>query len=343
MNAVAMRSMVVGLAVGAVLTPCVISWLLRRGKLDVPNERSLHAAPVPRGAGIALIAATVVARLSAGVLHRAAWVVVLAAVALGAVGIIEDLRGISPSVRLALHGAIALAAALALDHRWVATPLTVFQIVAVFGGVTYLCNAVNFMDGINGISGAQAVAGGACLSIYGRFEHVTELQVGGLALVGAAVAFLPYNVPRAKVFLGDGGSYFIGAWLSLLIGVGYAGGLNPLVLLAPLVLYLADTSTTLLRRLLRHEALMQPHRDHTYQRLVAAGFSHVTVAAGLFALMVLQGATALLVRDASGAAQLGGLVLVVATTVAYLVLPTLLGNPTLRPSPSSPAATTHQG
>ncbi len=319
-----LRVVLVGLFVGALLTPVVIRWLRGRGTLDVPNERSLHASPVPRGAGIALIAATLIADLSAGEPSRAAWVVLLAATALGIIGIVEDLRGLSPSTRLALHSAFAVGAALALDHRGVSTPRLMFQIVAVAGAVIYLCNAVNFMDGINGISAAQAIAGGGCLALYGHLEHLAELQRGGLALVGAALAFLPFNVPRAKVFLGDGGSYFVGAWLSLLIGVGYVAGLNPLVLLAPMVLYLADTSTTMLRRLLRHEPLMQPHRDHAYQRLVAAGWSHSKVSAAVFALMALHGALALWVRSASLGLQGVSASLIFASTVGYLYLPLFL-------------------
>ena len=323
-GAVSLRVVLVGLGVGVALTPAVIAGLRRSGTLDVPSARSLHFAPIPRGAGIALIVATAAAALTTGEHSRAGWIVLVAAVVLGAIGIIEDLRGLHPVTRLGLQSATALAAALTFDQGGASSPRHVFQVVAVSGAVIYLCNAVNFMDGINGISAAQAVAGGGCLAIYGRIEHISFLQGGGLALVGAALGFLPFNFPKAKVFLGDSGSYFIGAWLSLLVGAAFIDGLNPFVLLAPLALYLADTSTTMLRRLLRHEPLMQPHRDHAYQRLVSAGWSHTKVSAGVFALVVLHGGLALSLREASLTLQVVGALVVAATIASYLALPSMV-------------------
>src|SRR3989442_287389 len=98
-------------------------------------------------------------------------------------------------------------------------------------------------------------------------------------VTGAAAAFLPFNFPRARMFLGDVGSYFFGAWLAVLAVVGLRQGLTIEAAFAPLAVYVADTGSTLARRILRHQAWYRPHRDHTYQRLTARGVSHTAVAA----------------------------------------------------------------
>jgi UDP-N-acetylmuramyl pentapeptide phosphotransferase/UDP-N-acetylglucosamine-1-phosphate transferase len=170
-------------------------------------------------------------------------------------------------------------------------------------------NAFNFMDGINGISVAQVVVAGAAWWALGVHEHAHDLATAGAMVAAAGLAFAPFNAPtRARMFLGDVGSYFLGGWLAATAVIGLRSGIPPEAILAPLALYCADTSTTLIRRIRRGEAWTQPHREHRYQRLVQSGWSHqqtsltvalaMAICAGLGALSITGSLALRVVGDA---------------------------------------------
>ena len=135
------------------------------------------------------------------------------------------------------------------------------------------------MDGIDGISSAQGFVAGVSALLVGSHLGIPALQLSGAAAAGCAAGFAVWNVPRAKVFLGDVGSYFFGGLLATMVLVGVLRGAPVEAVGAPLALYLADTSTTLLRRVRRGEPVLLPHRTHVYQRLTDLGWSHAMVSA----------------------------------------------------------------
>ena len=151
---------------------------------------------------------------------------------------------------------------------------------AAVGAVTIpaIVNAFNFMDGINGISGGTAVAWGAVTASERALAGRGRTQAAITA--GMGLGFLPYNVPRASMFLGDVGSYLLGSGIAVTVlesaftngrldlhGASKAG--------APLSLYLADTANTIVRRAFRGESVTEAHREHTYQRLAhETGWPH---------------------------------------------------------------------
>ena len=113
----------------------------------------------------------------------------------------------------------------------------VWQGAVVAGTVLWLVaytNGFNFMDGIDGISVAQATVAGIVWYVLGRSEHVSSLAVGGAIVAGAVIGFAPFNLLRARMFLGDVGSYFLGAWLAALAVLGLRAGIAPEAVLAPL-------------------------------------------------------------------------------------------------------------
>jgi UDP-N-acetylmuramyl pentapeptide phosphotransferase/UDP-N-acetylglucosamine-1-phosphate transferase len=140
-------------------------------------------------------------------------------------------------------------------------------------------NAVNFMDGINGITSLNIAAWGLVAMAVGNAHSSTSLGVVGAVTAGSTLAFLPWNAPVARLFLGDVGSYLLGALVGIGIILGAKETPSVMVVLAPLSIYLADTGTVLVRRALRGEHLMTAHKRHVYQRLVSeAGMSHSAVA-----------------------------------------------------------------
>lgn len=294
------------------LAPLVRGALLRRGVLDVPNDRSSHEVPVPRGGGIACVAGTVGGLGLAAVLqYDVPWLAVTAALLLGGVGLADDKTDLAPIVRLGAQvvggGFVGLAIG---GIGWVA-----------FGAicVPVIVNAVNFMDGINGITSLNMAAWGGVAMVVGSTNGAPVLVAVGAATAGAALGFLPWNAPTARLFLGDVGSYLFGAMVAIGIVAGVSSQPMTLVLVAPLAIYLADTGTALVRRAVRRESLMAAHREHVYQRLVNdAGLSHVVVASG----------TVVLSLAITAAWVPGSILLGVAATVVviagYLSAPALL-------------------
>ena len=211
--------------------PALIGLLRRAAVMDSPNERSSHSVPTPRGGGAPIAAALVVVSVLA--YGRAALPFALAVGTFGAVGLIDDLRGLKAAVRLI--GQAAISAVIAglliwqtagrgplgrlegLGLPWPATAVIIGAagLTAVIW-LTGFVNAFNFMDGINGISAGHAIVGGVAYGFLGVLEHDSFIAAAGAAIAATGVAFLPWNAFNARVFLGDVGSYALGAGLAVL-------------------------------------------------------------------------------------------------------------------------------
>lgn len=264
--------------------------LLRLGVLDIPNERSSHREAVVRGMGLTVAAGLAAGLLTALLAGPDADVPLLATVAAGALaaavlGWAEDLRGLAIRVRFVLQlgiGAVATAALVQLtDTSWWWVPLGA---VAVAGYI----NVANFMDGVNGISGLHGMAAGGFFAATGAFYGMAWLVSAGLVIAAAFAAFLPWNL-RGRNFLGDVGSYLLGGSLAVSGVAAFLGGASPEMLLGPVAVYLADTLTTLLRRISAGERWYAPHRQHVYQRLTDVGLTHLQSALLVMVCSVLTG------------------------------------------------------
>ena len=280
--------------------------------LDIPNERSLHARPVPRTGGLAIIAGAMVAALGEPWAFSPALAVIgLALFAIAFLSWYDDRRGLSPRLRLAVHALAGLAVAILLAPHargWlpgmdagVTGPLAI-PLVAVF--LVWWINLYNFMDGMDGFAGGMAVFGFGTLAWLGYRAH--DPAFGGIALgvASAAFGFTVTNFPPAPLFMGDVGATMLGFLVGILILVGSARGDFPLwvglVVFSP---FLVDATATLLGRAARGERLTEAHREHYYQRLVRAGLSHRRTVLAEYALMALCSLGAYGAVGASVAAQ----------------------------------------
>lgn len=266
-----MTQFVVSLVVTFVAAPGVRWLMLHRGIIDVPNQRSSHLTPTPRGGGLACLTGMLVAATIAQIMDQPIpWVAIATVGALATVGLADDRFDLSPVVRLGAQLGTGFGLGAALGGYW-------FALLGVLA-VPAIVNAVNFMDGINGITGLTMAAWSIAALWSGLSHGVPSLAAIGAITLGSAAGFLPWNIPIARLFLGDIGSYLFGALVASGVLIGASHGISPLLLLAPLTLYFADTGSTLVRRFIRHQSLLQPHRDHTYQRLTNGnGYSHTAV------------------------------------------------------------------
>lgn len=268
----------------------LLAWLLRRGRLpmDHPNERSLHATPTPRIGGLGIMA---------GVFAAAAWLggagvlpVVLAAFALAALSLLDDVRGLPIRVRFLAHFLAAAGCLLALG-------LTGWVLLAGTLATVWMTNLYNFMDGSDGLAGGMAVIGFGALALAAWMGDAHGLAVFSAAIAAAALAFLRFNFPPAQVFMGDAGSIPLGFMAAALGILGVRQNVWPWVF--PLLVFspfIVDASTTLTRRVLRGEKVWQAHRSHYYQRVVLLGASHRQLTIAAWVLMLMMAALAFFLR-----------------------------------------------
>lgn len=267
-----MLELIVSLGATAALVPFVRRALEHYGLVDVPNHRSSHSAPVPRGGGAACMAGVLVgATAAAAAGHRPPWFLIGTATFLAVVGMLDDRRSLSPILRLGSQIAVGVLMGVAVGGgRWMLVGALTVPVVV---------NVINFMDGINGITGLNMGLWGAVAVAAGTAEGVVSLLVIGGVCAGAAFGFLPWNAPKARVFLGDVGSYLFGGLVASGILIGWTNGVPRFLLIAPLSIYLADTGSVIVKRVLRRESLLEAHREHAYQRLTSqCGFPHFPIA-----------------------------------------------------------------
>jgi UDP-N-acetylmuramyl pentapeptide phosphotransferase/UDP-N-acetylglucosamine-1-phosphate transferase len=314
-----MTAFVVALVVALLGTPVVVKLVRRWQLIDVPNHRSSHETPVPRGGGLAVAVATVVGVAAAAVWSQAVVGLVVGAVVLGATGLADDWRGLPAMPRLVVQVLTPLAIAVVVVDRdgWQLVVGVALVVIVIAGYV----NAFNFMDGINGISGTQAAIAGGFLAAAANHIAVEPLALAGWAVCGASLGFLPFNAVHARVFLGDVGSYFLGFWLAGLALLVVDAGVPAVVVVGPFLLYLFDTATVLVWRARRGESLMEAHREHAYQRLVQLGWSHVAVSSLCAVVSAVCAVIMYSVIDASPRMQLVALAGCCALVTGYLLLP----------------------
>jgi UDP-N-acetylmuramyl pentapeptide phosphotransferase/UDP-N-acetylglucosamine-1-phosphate transferase len=276
------------LALSCVATWRLIPWLCDRGMVDRPNERSSHRVPTPRGGGLAPVGVAVGAWIALAVACACPAVGIVAggAVLLAAVGWLDDRRSLPLLPRLAGQiVAVALGLA-ALPEGLVAQGLLPEPLDRAFAALAWLwfVNLTNFMDGVDGLAAGNAAvvaAGIAAIALAG--SGPAALAPFALALAGAALGFLAWNRPPAKVFLGDAGSVPLGFLLGWLLLILAAKGAWAAALILPLY-FLGDATATLMVRTARGEAFWRAHREHAYQVAVRNGRGHAWVTSRILAL-----------------------------------------------------------
>ena len=268
------------------LTGIVMVVLLRQAILDLPNERSSHTVPTPRGGGwglmLALLPFWIWSTWLTGRLYQPDELVLIGgALALMAMSWIDDRRGLGAGVRfLAQMGMIAAVMATLPGDLSISDGLLPLPLDRLVAAVIWLwfVNLFNFMDGIDGIAGGSAAAMGFGLMLVSLRHGPSQLEAFRSAMIIAvSLGFLYWNWNPAKIFLGDIGSVPLGYLLGFgLIRLAMDGGQLPALIIA--LYYLADATITLLRRLKRRERVWQAHREHYYQRSIQLGRSHARTA-----------------------------------------------------------------
>ena len=311
--------------IAALVAPLVVAWivigLLRRSRFasalaDVPNARSLHIVETPRVGGIGLMLGALPVLVCAG--DPSIAILAGCAAVLALVSLADDVRSLPIAVRLPAHLVAAAVAILTIGGLAAARGgLNIVEIAVALLALAWMTNLYNFMDGSDGLAGGMAAAGFGAMAIAATLAHSWPLALSCAAIVSASIGFLAYNLPPARVFLGDTGSVPLGFLAGALGLFGALDGAWPIAL--PVIAFspfIADASVTLARRAIRGEEFWRAHRTHYYQRLVLAGWSRRRLAFAAFALMLAASASALAGRAMEPAGQfaiIAGWVVIYAT------------------------------
>ncbi len=270
----------------------VVGWVRRyavnRNILDLPNSRSSHTCPMPRGGGLAIFLSFAAAScaLCLGDLldSKTTMLLLLAGGSIGLVGFLDDRWDLRARTRLAVHlaAAILLVATLGglpeaqlarwgLGAYWTAS---IFTVLVIAWGT----NLFNFMDGIDGIAASEAIF----FSVAGAWLNWEDgdlgMSVALLSVAAATLGFLAWNWPPARIFMGDVGSGFLGFMITALAVLASRRGGTPIEVWPILGgVFVVDATTTLIRRIVRGDAFMEPHNTHAFQHLARRLRSHTRV------------------------------------------------------------------
>lgn len=266
------------------LVPLVRVYARRAGLSDAPGPRRSHAVPTPRGGGLAVVAGISVAFFWLPLPGIWSIGLLTSLLAIGALGFLDDHRPVPATLRLVVQMAIALWMLVWLggverldlgywspQAPWLWNPLALL-------GLVWMINLHNFMDGSNGLAAAQGVSTGAFFALA---FYWADLQLGAILALCVAVGylgFLPWNLTRPGIFMGDVGSMALGLLVGMLILIGLLTGAVP-VWISVLItsIFVVDATATLLNRMFTGGQWYTPHREHAYQRLIQAGWSHERV------------------------------------------------------------------
>ena len=278
-----------------------LAWSRKRGILDIPNERSSHSVPVPRGAGLVLVPIILLGFVAANILAATemGWSFLVGGLLIGILSWIDDLRDLNPGIRLLGHFIAAGLVTFEYLPEFSSHTINLIAFVVSIVWIVWMTNAFNFMDGIDGILGQQALIAGIGWTVIGLLLGSGVVAVLAITITASISAFLVFNWPPAKLFMGDVGSAFLGfAFASIpLIAIHETNSQTfslAIVSLAMVWPFFFDTAFTFVRRLSKREKVWKAHREHIYQRLVIAGRSHSFVSVAYAVMTFLIGVSGIL-------------------------------------------------
>lgn len=324
----------------AAVTPLVRRYALNRQIMAMPDERKVHLKPIPYLGGLAIFGGFVVPALIFLPLNRRFMALLLGIAILVTVGVVDDIKNLNPFHKLAwqvvaafvvLSGGIGI---VSVNNPFGGTvhlsawrfPVNVygwhFHIAPIANALTVvwivgLVNAINFLDGLDGLACGVSAIAGLVMFMLSIGPKVNQPEVALLAIImtGAAIGFLPYNFFPAKIFMGDGGAYFLGLTLALL--AIYSGGK---LATASLVLgfTIFDSVWAVARRLYHRTSPFKPDKGHLHHLLLEAGFSQRRAVLTLYALALLFGTVAVFSGSFGKLVSMVALFIILSAGTAYL-------------------------
>jgi Fuc2NAc and GlcNAc transferase len=296
------------------------AWLISRwgkalGLLDKPNERSSHKELVPKGGGVGILATFVVSSLLLNI-PSGFW---LPITAIALFSLCADRIEFSPKLRLSLQFIAAIIILFGINTAIQNQTSGFLLILAMAVFIVGTANFYNFMDGINGIAAITGIVGFGLFALYSFLsESYTSFAVVSVCIYFSCLGFLPFNIPKARVFMGDVGSILLGFTFAGMVVWLSKGPLDLICLAAFLFPFYADELTTMVVRIRDGDNLLRAHRRHLYQLLAnEKGVSQwkISLSYGLVQLVV--GVTVLLLKPFGG-------IMILSILIAYFIAFTIV-------------------
>lgn len=324
----------------ALVTPLVRRYAIDQQIMAMPDERKIHTKPIPYLGGVAIFIGFVVPALLLLPLHRRFIALLAGIFILVILGVVDDIKNLNPWYKLVwqvvaalvvlaggigisqltnpLGGSVSLAAgrfSVSLYQlRFHITPVAnLLSIIWMVG----LVNAINFLDGLDGLACGVSAIAGLIMFLLSIGPRVNQPEVALLAIImaGAAIGFLPYNFFPAKIFMGDGGAYFLGLTLALL-SIYSGGKLATAALVLGFTIF--DTIWAVIRRLYHRTAPWKPDRRHIHHLMLEAGFSQRSAVLSLYSMAALFGLVAVFAGSFVKLVSLVALFILMTATTGYL-------------------------
>jgi UDP-GlcNAc:undecaprenyl-phosphate GlcNAc-1-phosphate transferase len=310
---------VISATIVLVLTPLVRKAGLASGRVDLPGGRKVHSQPMVRLGGVSIFLGVLIALLivwatggfldaSGAPLDRVAdhsvWGVTLGGVAFFAIGLIDDLFGLSAISRLIMQACVAaLAWRVGVDIAFLTIPVlgitqlpTWLSLLVTVVWLVGMANAINWIDGLDGLAAGVSGIAAIVMMVVSLYMGQPAAALIAAALAGGSLGFLRYNFNPAQIFMGDGGAYFIGFTLAGVGVIGLVKGVTTVAVLLPsltLAVPILDMSTVILLRLRRGLSPFVADKRHLHHRLLNAGFSHRFTVLFIYTLALWVGSLAM--------------------------------------------------
>ena len=289
---------------GSFLLAVFVSWVIKKyafslGMVDVPNERSLHVIETPRGGGLGIIAPMVIAliimMLGRFYDNRSLAALMCSTLILALTGWFDDRFGLHVLSRIVIQvfaGIIVLSMLGAYEQLELAGKIiflgSLAPLVTLFWFL-WMTNLYNFMDGIDGVAASQAAIAGFFLGLWFAIHNDYVMALFSYVIMSASLGFLVWNWAPARLFMGDVGSLALGGVFSVIALIAYKKHGIPFGAIVLLFgVFIADTTFTLIKRVLQRKAFWRAHREHVYQKAVAAGWSHLRVTTSVIVISVIM-------------------------------------------------------
>ena len=309
-------------------TPLAI-FLARKWKvMDIPNERKVHTGAVPRMGGVAIYGAFVVGALALGIYTKPVAALLIACSIVMFVGWVDDVRGISPTIKLL--GQIAASLVLIKGGffvQFITNPFTdgglislgVFAIPVTILWLTGISNAVNLIDGMDGLSAGVSSIAALTMAIVCYVQGQIQAAALAAVLAAAAFGFLRYNFYPARTFMGDCGALFLGFTLGALAIMGLSKGATIVSIFIPLIIMgipIFDTFFAIIRRIFLRKPIFEADKGHLHHSLLSLGLSHRHTVLIIYAISAIMGLAAVLLALLTSAQAIILLIVLITATFA---------------------------
>ncbi len=287
-------------------TPLVIKLATKWGAMDAPCDRKVHTCYMPRMGGLAIYLGFVAAVLMTQTIDAKLMGILIGCTIIIVLGVVDDIKGVSPKVKLAVQTLAALvvvlfgvkisiltnpfADVLFLEKFKLVIPFTVLWIV----GIT---NAVNLIDGLDGLAAGTSGIAAVTIAVVAFMEGHVAVAILAIILAASVFGFLPFNFNPAKIFMGDTGSMFLGFTLSVLAVVGLTKSATIISIFIPVVILgipIFDTMFAIIRRFLNGTPIFQADKEHLHHQLLNMGLTHRQTVLTIYAVNLCLGSSAVL-------------------------------------------------